>query len=36
VKLVDCGRENIKLTTPADIPAAEAILAARREKEKKS
>jgi 2-C-methyl-D-erythritol 4-phosphate cytidylyltransferase len=33
VKLVDCGRENIKLTTPADIPAAEAILAARRAKE---
>lgn len=35
VKLVDCGRENIKLTTPADIPAAEAILAARRAKEEK-
>ncbi len=35
VKLVDCGRENIKLTTPEDIPAAEAILASRREKEEK-
>jgi len=26
VKLVDCGRENIKITTPADIYLAEAIL----------
>ena len=29
VRLVDCGRENIKITTPADIRLAEAILAAR-------
>ena len=35
VKLVDCGRENIKLTTPADIPAAMAILDYRRKKEEK-
>ncbi len=26
VKLVDCGRENLKITEPADIPIAEAIL----------
>ena len=30
VRLVECGRENIKITTPDDIPFAEAILAARR------
>lgn len=30
VKLVECGRENIKITTPADIALAEEILAARR------
>ena len=35
VKLVDCGRENIKITTPADIPVAEAILASRRAKEER-
>ena len=29
VKLVDCGRENIKITTPVDLIIAEAILAAR-------
>lgn len=29
IKLVECGRENIKLTTPDDIKFAEAILAAR-------
>lgn len=35
VKLVDCGRENIKLTTPTDIAQAQAILAARSAKEEK-
>lgn len=30
VKLVECGRENIKITTPDDIALAEEILAARR------
>ena len=29
VKLVDCGRENIKITTPVDLIIADAILAAR-------
>ncbi len=29
VKLVECGRENIKITTPRDIARAEAILASR-------
>ena len=29
VRLVSCGRENIKITTPADVRLAEAILAAR-------
>lgn len=33
VRLVDCGRENIKITMPADIRLAEAILAARNEEE---
>ena len=31
VKLVDCGRENIKITTPADLYLAEAILRYRRD-----
>lgn len=31
VKLVECGRDNIKITTPDDLSRAEAILAARRE-----
>lgn len=30
VRLVECGRENIKITSPADIPLAEEILEARR------
>ncbi len=30
VKLVECGRDNIKITTPDDLPRAEGILAARR------
>lgn len=34
VKLVECGNENIKLTTPNDIYIAEAILRARQEKAK--
>lgn len=34
IKLVDCGRENIKITTEYDIPIAEAIITHRREKEK--
>ena len=33
VRLVDCGRENIKITMPADIRLAEAILAARTEED---
>ena len=33
VRLVDCGRENIKITTPADLRLAEAILAAREKEE---
>ena len=32
VYMVDCGRNNLKLTTPEDLVPAEAILAARREK----
>ncbi len=32
VRLVECGRANIKLTTPADLPLAKAILNARRKK----
>lgn len=32
VKLVDCGRENIKITTPQDIPLAEFYLSRREEK----
>lgn len=32
VKLVDCGRENIKITTPQDIPLAEFYLSQRKEK----
>lgn len=31
VKLVDCGRENLKITTPADLYLAEAILRYRRD-----
>lgn len=31
VKLVDCGKENIKITTPVDLYLAEAILAYRRD-----
>ena len=31
VRLVDCGRDNIKITYPEDIIFAEAILASRRE-----
>ncbi len=31
IRLVECGRENIKLTTPEDIAFAEALLAARKE-----
>ena len=31
VKLVDCGRENIKITTPVDLYIAEAILRYRRD-----
>ena len=34
IRLVECGRENIKITTPDDIPFAEAILAARKKREK--
>lgn len=34
VKLVECGNENIKLTTPNDVYIAEAILRARQEKAK--
>lgn len=33
VRLVDCGRENIKITMPADIRLAEAILAARKKED---
>jgi 2-C-methyl-D-erythritol 4-phosphate cytidylyltransferase len=33
VKMVECGNENIKLTTPNDIYIAEAILRARQEKQ---
>ena len=29
VKLIECGAENLKLTTPADLPLAEAILQGR-------
>ena len=29
VQLVECGAENLKITTPADIKLAEAILSAR-------
>ena len=32
VKLVDCGRENIKITTPTDLIIAEAILTSREQK----
>ena len=32
IKLVECGRNNIKITTPDDIPLALAILKAREEK----
>ncbi len=35
VKIVDCGDENIKITTATDLYIAEAILRARREKEEK-
>jgi 2-C-methyl-D-erythritol 4-phosphate cytidylyltransferase len=35
IKLVECGRENIKLTTPNDIPFAEALLTARKRGEVK-
>ena len=30
VKLIDCGHENIKITTPQDLIIAEAILTARK------
>ncbi|MBE6530161.1 MAG: 2-C-methyl-D-erythritol 4-phosphate cytidylyltransferase [Ruminococcaceae bacterium] len=33
VRLVDCGKENIKITMPADIRLAEAILAARKKED---
>jgi len=36
IKLVECGRENIKITTPDDLIFARAILALRAEKEKEN
>ncbi len=35
VTLVDCGRENVKITTPADLDIAHAILSSRQKEEKK-
>lgn len=35
VRLVDCGEENIKITTPGDLTAAEAILRRREKSEKR-
>ena len=34
VKLVECGKDNIKITVPDDVPLAEALLALRKKKEK--
>ena len=33
IRLVECGRENIKLTTPDDLAFAKAILSARKDRQ---